>query len=521
VTGLGNAALTEARLAQRLKAVHPYLVTGTSRSVTDLDSTPPGDLLWEIVSAVAGNPTAPRAWLLLTAIWAAYPTSEDVEQARRVLRLSPTREAFFWFLDRRMATDFASAEVSELQVVTDEVVVDVDQTAREDLHTGIQQVVRSTFPVWMRSRPVLPAAWTTGSKAWRGLTSAEERNLLEWQPERGGPRGRDEEVSGSARAPVVLAPWQTVVVLLEFPRVECSERLAALAEHSGNRVAVLGYDCIPVLVADMMPPPEPPRFAHFLTVVKHSRRVAAISRSASEEFAGFAAAAAVQGLPTPEVVPCLLPDEGLAPPLRDAPGPSRTPGATHPSERPIVLAVGSLEPRKNHLGLLFASEVLWREGHEFELELIAGSNWGGVVERRVDELREAGRPVRIRTRVSPEALGAAYAGARFTVLASFHEGFGLPVVESLAAGTPAITSGTGSLAEAAAGGGTVLVDPYDDDALISAMRTLLTDDRMLERLRDEARSRTPRTWEDYASDLWDTLVAPELLRSDAEEPPWR
>lgn len=93
---------------------------------------------------------------------------------------------------------------------------------------------------------------------------------------------------------------------------------------------------------------------------------------------------------------------------------------------------------------------------------------------------------------------------------SLHEGFGLPVVESLAHGTPVITSDFGSTAQSGAAGGTVLVDPRDDDALTGAMRTLLTDDDVLARLRAEIARRPERTWQDYADELWTQLVEPEL-----------
>jgi glycosyltransferase involved in cell wall biosynthesis len=101
-----------------------------------------------------------------------------------------------------------------------------------------------------------------------------------------------------------------------------------------------------------------------------------------------------------------------------------------------------------------------------------------------------------------------------------HEGYGLPVVESLAAGVPAITSNFGSMVEIAAGGGVLTIDPRDDLALTDAMRQLLTDDALIARLRTQIESRASRTWSDYADELWSGLVAPELqvLASEARHP---
>ncbi len=181
-----------------------------------------------------------------------------------------------------------------------------------------------------------------------------------------------------------------------------------------------------------------------------------------------------------------------------------------PSEPPLVICVGSLEPRKNHLALLYAAERLWREGLQFQLLLIAGSGWGAEVPARIRQLQHAGRPITSRRSATDGEVVAAYRAARFSVLASLHEGFGLPVAESLAWGTPVITSNYASTHEIAAGGGALLIDPRDDEALTDAMRALLTDDILVETLRHQARNRPSRTWEHYAADLWDRLVRPVL-----------
>ena len=99
-----------------------------------------------------------------------------------------------------------------------------------------------------------------------------------------------------------------------------------------------------------------------------------------------------------------------------------------------------LEPRKNPLALLYAAEKLWREQLAFELRFIAGSGWGDEALGRIAELRARGRPVTIATALTESELESAYRQARFSVFASLHEGYGLPVAESLAMGTPVITT---------------------------------------------------------------------------------
>ena len=55
-----------------------------------------------------------------------------------------------------------------------------------------------------------------------------------------------------------------------------------------------------------------------------------------------------------------------------------------------------------------------------------------------------------------------------------------------------------------------MVDPRDDEALVAAMRQLLTDDGLRARLRLEIQARPNRTWENYAAELWDGLIQPAL-----------
>jgi glycosyltransferase involved in cell wall biosynthesis len=242
------------------------------------------------------------------------------------------------------------------------------------------------------------------------------------------------------------------------------------------------------------------RFTHFLAALKHARRIAAISRSARDEFSGFTSALAAQGLPAPEVFECVLADEPLHRAAEDS--------GTEKSNTPEVLSVGSFEPRKNHLALLYASELLWREGLTFKLVLIGGSSWGSDVPWHVARLLEYGRPVELCNSVSADEVAAAYRRARFSVFASLHEGFGLPIVESLGAGTPVIAADFGSAGEIAAGGGVLMIDPRDDAALTCAMRDLLTDDDLLSALTTQARNRPVRTWHQYATELWNELVCP-------------
>jgi glycosyltransferase involved in cell wall biosynthesis len=300
---------------------------------------------------------------------------------------------------------------------------------------------------------------------------------------------------------MLVVPWRSTVVLVDVPNTQADGQLAALARFSGNTLALIGYDMIPITSADTRPFSDSVAFGQYLSVVKHAHRVAGISGSATAEFAGFAAAVRAQGLPGPEVRTVELVTE---PPAGAATAPVRR------ATRPVVLCTGSREPHKNQRAVLHAAERLWRDGLDFEVRLVGGHGWSeDVLRPAADRLHAAGRPLTELGRVSDAELTAQLRAADLVAFVSLHEGYGLPVAEALACGTPVLTSDFGSQREIARAGGCVTVDPRDDDALTEALRTLLTRPEELERLRAEIADRPVRTWAEYAEELWTYLVRGE------------
>ncbi len=502
-----DAQPTRTALGERLAVVWPELVGGTAPQTGD------GDLLVRLVERVAETARDDMLWLLWTATAAAMPTAGELGTARRLLASASPDAAALGLLELCLG-DAAVRGHSDrtIELVVGEVLVDVDKTARSRLHTGIARVVRNLLPRWAdRVRPVV---WAPGTALHRSLPPDESDRVLRWD---GRPTYGAQPDLETADWHLVV-PWKSVVVLPEVPLPTACHRLVALAASGSNAVTAIGYDAIPVLNADLLPPLEPFRFVQYLSLVKHLTHVAAISASAAEEFGGFCDMLGAQGLPGPTVSSCPLATELVGDVARDLTSPTTPTTPATPTTQasnagqavPSVLCVGSLEPRKNQVALMHAAERLWREGLCFELVLVAGGGWGGEALRQVTQLTRRGRPLRVLQAVTDQRLREAYAQARFTAFPSLHEGFGLPIAESFSLGVPVLTTGYGSTAELAAGGGALLVDPRDDDALAEAMRSLLTDDVLLARLRDEVRTRPVRTWDAYAHEAWEQLVVPWL-----------
>jgi glycosyltransferase involved in cell wall biosynthesis len=460
-------------------------------------------LFGRLVEHVHAQETTDGLWLLLTTLAGALPQSDDVKAAMRARDLHRPAEFAAWLLEAGYAAarDAGTPDL-EMDVVDSGVVVDVDFSARHDLHTGIQRVVRETVPRWDRAHELTLVAWTDPGGAMRHLLPRERDHILRWHETRARVRADDPLGAGVGSRHRLVVPWRSQVLIPENPPPEHCPALAALALYSGNRTGLIGYDCIPAISPELIHPGLPDRFMRYLEAVKHAHRVAGISAAATREFEGFADMLAAQGLTGPAVVQCVLPVD-------------MPPGQPIPSTgTPLVVCIGSFEPRKNQLAVLHAAEQLWREGRDFRLEFIGGSSMASEFDAMMARLTAARRPVRRRTAVSDDQLWSTVRSARFSVFVSLHEGFGLPVAESLACGTPCLTSDTGSTREIADGGGAVTVDPTDDQAIADQMRRLLTDDQLIATLREQALRRPPRTWDDYARDLWDALVGP----ADGPEP---
>lgn len=158
----------------------------------------------------------------------------------------------------------------------------------------------------------------------------------------------------------------------------------------------------------------------------------------------------------------------------------------------FVLCVGTLEPRKNHAKLVEAFAHM-RDGG-VKLILAGGRGWlyddvAGKVESL--GLRDA---VAFPGYVENSELPLWYNAATIVAYPSLYEGFGLPVLEAQACGTPVLTSNVSSLPEAA-GDAAMLVDPNNVEALAAGLHRLLTDELLRRELRERGLAHASQfTW---------------------------
>lgn len=166
-------------------------------------------------------------------------------------------------------------------------------------------------------------------------------------------------------------------------------------------------------------------------------------------------------------------------------------------ERPWVLWVGSLEPRKN-VGVLVRAFAALLDDTDLPHQLVLAGPRGWLDASLVPEsLRlRLGDRLRLVGRVDDTDLHALYAGAHAFAFPSRHEGFGLPMLEAMSHGVPVVRSAIPALDEVAGSGTSMAVPPDDIDAWAAALHQALTDAALREDLAMAGRTRAGElSWE--------------------------
>ena len=172
-------------------------------------------------------------------------------------------------------------------------------------------------------------------------------------------------------------------------------------------------------------------------------------------------------------------------------------------EAPFVLAVGVLEPRKNLNRLMDAFAILKSRQRPSDLKLVLAGGQGWLVDgilahhahsRVRDDILLPGF-------VPDHLLPAIYSAASVFAFPSLYEGFGLPILEAMACGTPVVASRASCLPEVAEGA-SVLIDPDDAEELADALEQTLADDALRADLAMRGRARAAQyTWRRAAEQL--------------------
>ena len=154
-------------------------------------------------------------------------------------------------------------------------------------------------------------------------------------------------------------------------------------------------------------------------------------------------------------------------------------------QRPYILSVGTLQPRKNYPRLIQAFDQL-RRAHDVphQLVIVGGKGWlFDEIEETIDALG-LGEHVLLAGFAADGDLPTLYRAADVFSFVSIYEGFGIPVLEAMACGTPVVTSAVSSLPEVS-GEAALTVTPTDVEALADALWRLLSDQELRDSLRHQ------------------------------------
>ena len=385
--------------------------------------------------------------------------------------------------------------------------LDVTNSARQRVQTGIQRVVRSIHHHLAAGQRVTPLVWSSPFSRYSPLQREQRRNLVD--PFRGGafsstrpdllvnpyPWSKTQrwlhQKFHQIDLPARVAPGDLFFVpeIFQDHRIEYFQEILPLKPGSGRSWALF-YDALVWSLRGYNPADRNPRFEAYMAVLARFDGVVCISRESEDDLRRFWSEHGIAPAPTHTL--------HLPMPLVEV-----RPVAAPSWANRRVLMVATLEPRKNHLRLLEACEMLWSRGLRFELEVIGRSVGEGSVpmERKIAELQAAGRPLQWLAHIDDGALTEAYRRCSFTVYPSIREGFGLPILESLWHGRPCVCGENGALGEVARGGGCQFVDQTDPASIAGAMENLLTDEAQYGITFRAAQARAFRSWDDYVHDL--------------------
>lgn len=181
------------------------------------------------------------------------------------------------------------------------------------------------------------------------------------------------------------------------------------------------------------------------------------------------------------------------------------------SDRPYILAVGNLQPRKNLVRLITAFRSLREDGVDVDLVLTGPLHFRS--ELVTSAAADLGRNVLFTGYVGHQQLASLYSRATIFAFPSLYEGFGIPALEAMAHGTPVACARAGALPEVC-GDAAVYFEPRDTESIAAALKRLLDDPGLREELSRAGRERESRfTWTRAARETVD--VYREAVQRDS------
>jgi glycosyltransferase involved in cell wall biosynthesis len=391
--------------------------------------------------------------------------------------------------------------------------LDVSAIVKVDAGTGIQRVIREI------GRRVLTSS--------DGMAAADmvrlDGTLLRYAHDFAGKLLGLPQY-GLTNRPVLAKPGDTLVLMDPYGDINAAEAAELRRQRRlGAKVVVVVYDILPLQRPAWFPPTIVPFIQHWM---RESLSIAdaalCISRTVAEDLTAWLDAGADDGTfirnrPL-DVGWFHLGSDFSAAKLGEPSDPLVGAALTAATQRPTLLMVGTIEPRKGHAQALAAFEQLWAAEEEIGLTIVGKPGWSTeLLVQRIREHPEAGRRLHWLT-PSDADLALLYAGSSGLLVASEGEGFGLPIIEAARAGVPVLARDIPVFREIA-GHHAVWFEGSDPTSLATALREWRA--RAAAGELPSLKGVLMLTWDDSAkaflqvlrTDLWPMCWRPRLARS--------
>ena len=354
-------------------------------------------------------------------------------------------------------------------------------TLRQRFETGIQRVTRRLGGGLVGlGIDVVPVGWDERTRLIGVIGEAA-----------GGPRGFEARL-GSSKGACLLVPELTADL------VAAGIDPLQLGRAYGLRTVAFVHDLIPLKLVGDYGPDAGIMFRRYYDSVGAADRIITTTDYVAGDLRRYLEG---RGIETPSLAVIPLPAQ-----FGDLPRamPRRR---DRQAAAPLTLvAVSSWEPRKNLLRLLSGLRIAQgATATPIALTLVGHRGLFPSFDEEMQAMLATSADVTVAGRLPDTALAGLVTDSDATIYASLEEGFGLPVGESLWLGTPCLCHDGSSIAEIAPGGGTLMVDMADEQAIAAALLSLVGDPAVLPRLAQEIARRPLADWRSYAAAVAATL----------------
>ena len=459
-----------------------------------------------------------RAYLLSQAFHGRFPVHGS-DAVLRTVFAGGSIEAVHEALRGHPDAKAPQAQADLVPVAEGPPLLDVTYTAQVNFTSGIQRVVRSLAHHLPAVAPgAVLVRWDDRSRGFVPLGPGEVAAVQSPPPPApadipGGslwgrirhaaswPRRRLERTIRRHRRlaaerrlcqPTVLLWRQPLIIPELVGGTQHLEALQLVSHATSVRSTMVFYDALPIRHAELFPPHGRSVYLKSLSLVRSVDAISCISATVRGQLDQILAV-------MPERWP--RPVVGVHHLGADFPAVGEPRAAAY--TKPVVLCVGTIEPRKNQIRALRGMIEAQASGADFTGVFAGNAGWlDGPFRQEFAAAVAAGHGIVLREHVTDAELHALYRQAAFTLYCSLDEGLGLPIIESLRHGRPCISSDRGSMREIAERtGGCELVDPEDTAAIAAAIHRLVADADARGRLTRAAAAATWPSWRDYTETL--------------------